>query len=191
MKLKTTLLASAVALSLGSMSAVAGVNDKGVHVSGTGNGDHYGVEIDIKGENHSVGIDHFQTGGDSVKSVNYLYTITGQGTPVEISMGLSGMTTELVEMDASSASEEVSGYALGATFGMGLNFDTGTSIKLSFTEAVSETRFKDGQVLDAHISQSINDNLSMKIGYRQIDREVNGESEHLIDSGYAGLTFSF
>lgn len=193
MKMKKVLLGSVIAASLG-MAAPAMAFEKGISVSGDAGSDNaWSSTVQVNGHFNSVSISHYAVGGDSVKTVDYKHQLTDLDSPFRVNVGLSGMKSDYSDVELVDPSGDYeAGYALGVHVGFGYDFtSTGTSIDVGVTEEVAESRFSDGQVFEAALTQRLASSLSVKAGFRAIDREIDGESDELLETGFVGLKFHF
>lgn len=190
MKTKSFIAASTLALAMASGSAFA--LEKGVSVSGdAGSHDAWSSTVQINGHYNSVSLNQYAVGGDSVKTIDYKHQLTNFGSPLRVMIGLSGMKSDYSDYKVGEKDYEA-GYALGVHVGFGYDiFSTGTSFDIGLTEEVAESRFRDGKILDVGITQKFAKGFAVKAGFRQIDREVDGQSDELLETGYLGFKFSF
>lgn len=182
MKMKASILASAIALSCVSFSAAAA--DNNIKIGANGLDDHWAtsVELNLQSDD-SLGINMIKKGGDDVSTFDYRHTFHAGG--FEMSAGASLMSSQFTDDNSDS------GNALGVNMGFGWNFQTGTSMKLSVTKPVIEEDFSQGKIVDAYMTQTVTKNLSLKAGYRKVTREIDRQKDTFVDSGYAGITYSF
>lgn len=196
MKTKSLIAASTLALAMASGSAMA--FEKGVSVSADGGNmdDTWSATVQMNGYFNSVSMSQYVVGGDSVKTIDYKHQLTNLDSPIKMTVGLSAMKSDYSDknlIESLTAGEDhESGYALGVHVGFGYDIAvTGTTIHVGLTEEVVESRFADGQIFEAGVTQQLAKNLSVTGGFRQIDREIDGAKDELLETGYIGLKFNF
>lgn len=187
------LTASALTLAVMSGSALAAPHmTPGVTVSGSvGSDEAWSGEVVAQGYFNSFGIAQYGVGSDSVKTVDYKHQLMSENSGFRITLGLSGMKSDYSELEAGQKDYEA-GYALGIHTGFAYDYEpSGTTISVGLTDAVVESRFKDGKIFEASITQQMNKYLSVETGYRFVDREVDGKKDELMESGFIGLNLHF
>lgn len=189
---KSKMIFAASALALAVSATPASAFEKGVSVSAdAGSHDAWGSTIMINGHFNSVSLSQYAVGGDSIKTIDYKHELTNLDSPLRMSVGLSGMKSDYSDSSFGDKDYEA-GYGLGISLSFGYEvYATRTSFNVSLTEEVAESRFKDGQIFDAGVTQRISDNVAIKAGFRQIDREVDGKTDELLETGYLGLKLNF